>query len=568
MAVSSETPVVQVTANSTIAAPSQTGQAGKFLSTDGTALQWADVDAFPDQTGNAGEYLTTDGTNVAWAPVDALPDQTGAAGEFLTTDGTNASWAALEGLPSVAGIEPGSTLVTNIDPQASPASRWVQPRNVPGQISDSLRYFGGTTYYGLRGSAYFDMPPYQYQFVCGESDAASGWVAAVQDDDVIWSKTIPIGAGTGARMHAIGVDSLGYVYVAGRITGADARQGYLAKIEPDTGNLVWARDMVDSVTSTLDVQIYGLRVLDDDCVVVSVRAETATGYVPVVVKFSQTGEVIYKTRFTGSTNFTDVYSSDALWPMPGGCVLVGVYDDDAYGGGAAVLIDATGNAHTVLSIDGAVSSLCIDKQGHLWLGNRYGNRLIRGMAGKVWKAFEISTTGVCDHTPVPHPIEGVYVLDGVNTDDGDPSGISSKPGLWHVDWDGQVLGRWRAEWLDTGTIPTAQLYPDQLSVRYGQVQIAAWTDAWASALLTVNVKNTTQHYRTSEVAAYDAFLEWNPSIPTAALTDPDDVSVSTVWTVTWADDTLLAITANTDALVTDPNTVDEITRDNFGEVTP
>ena len=46
--------------------PSQTGNTGKFLTTDGTDISWADVDAFPDQTGNAGKYLTTDGTDTSW----------------------------------------------------------------------------------------------------------------------------------------------------------------------------------------------------------------------------------------------------------------------------------------------------------------------------------------------------------------------------------------------------------------------------------------------------------------------------------------------------------------------
>ena len=74
------------------ALPTQTSNNGKFLSTDGTAAAWATVDALPTQTGQAGEFLQTDGTAAAWEPVDALPTQTGQAGEFLQTDGTTASW--------------------------------------------------------------------------------------------------------------------------------------------------------------------------------------------------------------------------------------------------------------------------------------------------------------------------------------------------------------------------------------------------------------------------------------------------------------------------------------------
>jgi hypothetical protein len=42
-------------------------------------------------------FRSTDGSVSSWAPVDALPSQTGNAGEFLTTDGTTASWAVVAG---------------------------------------------------------------------------------------------------------------------------------------------------------------------------------------------------------------------------------------------------------------------------------------------------------------------------------------------------------------------------------------------------------------------------------------------------------------------------------------
>ena len=60
-----------------------------------TGIQKVGTD-LPDQTGNAGKFLTTDGTNPSWAEVDALPSQTGNEGKFLTTDGTDASWAEVE----------------------------------------------------------------------------------------------------------------------------------------------------------------------------------------------------------------------------------------------------------------------------------------------------------------------------------------------------------------------------------------------------------------------------------------------------------------------------------------
>ena len=57
----------------------------------------------PSQTGNAGKYLKTDGSSTSWATVDALPSQTGNSGKYLTTDGSTASWSTIttDPLPSV-----------------------------------------------------------------------------------------------------------------------------------------------------------------------------------------------------------------------------------------------------------------------------------------------------------------------------------------------------------------------------------------------------------------------------------------------------------------------------------
>jgi hypothetical protein len=49
----------------------------------------------PSQSGNSGKYLTTNGTNSSWGTVDALPSQTSNSGKYLTTDGTTASWATV-----------------------------------------------------------------------------------------------------------------------------------------------------------------------------------------------------------------------------------------------------------------------------------------------------------------------------------------------------------------------------------------------------------------------------------------------------------------------------------------
>jgi hypothetical protein len=91
--------------------PSQTGNTGKYLTTDGTDKSWGIVSqyALPTQTSNSGKYLTTDGTTESWGTISAggmtLLSTTTLAGEsttvtisdfsynYLTIIATGATWS-------------------------------------------------------------------------------------------------------------------------------------------------------------------------------------------------------------------------------------------------------------------------------------------------------------------------------------------------------------------------------------------------------------------------------------------------------------------------------------------
>lgn len=85
--------------------PTQTGNSGKFLSTNGTTTSWADTN--PSQTGNSGKFLSTNGTITSWS--DVLPSQTSNSGKFLTTNGTTSSWA-FAGISQVTTATTATTL--------------------------------------------------------------------------------------------------------------------------------------------------------------------------------------------------------------------------------------------------------------------------------------------------------------------------------------------------------------------------------------------------------------------------------------------------------------------------
>lgn len=94
----------------TITGTLQDGDVFAFTTTitESFSYAWTRVDVqptpseLPNQSGNSGKFLTTDGTNPSWATVGGLPSQTGNSGKFLTTDGTDASWATISALQNTA----------------------------------------------------------------------------------------------------------------------------------------------------------------------------------------------------------------------------------------------------------------------------------------------------------------------------------------------------------------------------------------------------------------------------------------------------------------------------------
>jgi hypothetical protein len=103
------TSAVQTQINSKEATlPSQTGNTGKYLTTDGSSKSWGTVSqyALPSQTGNSGKYLTTNGTAESWGTVTVPPVFTPRSGLFngvvrqingIASNGSNIYVAVAEG---------------------------------------------------------------------------------------------------------------------------------------------------------------------------------------------------------------------------------------------------------------------------------------------------------------------------------------------------------------------------------------------------------------------------------------------------------------------------------------
>jgi hypothetical protein len=131
-------------------------------SSDGTNWTKISAEPLPTQTGQSGNYLTTDGTNASWAEV--YPSQSGNDGKFLTTDGTNTSWGDVPSgtyeFTASGSITAGDTVALNDDDTVSTiftsgaageVGTGVQWRSSSfnyasisyGSNTDSYAYFGG-----------------------------------------------------------------------------------------------------------------------------------------------------------------------------------------------------------------------------------------------------------------------------------------------------------------------------------------------------------------------------------------------------------------------------------------
>ena len=187
--------------------PSQSGQSGKFLTTNGTTASWANVDAFPTQSGNNGKFLTTDGSSVSWATVDALPTQTGQSGKFLTTDGTYASWETIDAFPTQTG-QSGKFLTTD----GSTVSWANAPTEIPSQSGNSGKFLttNGSAVSWANINALKNNSTGNYSLsILGTSSHAY--------ETIIGSGTSSSNAGTvvvGANASAVGADSTAIGYNA------------------------------------------------------------------------------------------------------------------------------------------------------------------------------------------------------------------------------------------------------------------------------------------------------------------------------------------------------------------
>ena len=111
--------------------------------------------SLPSQTGNNGKYLTTNGTVESWGDVEALPDQTGNSGKFLSTDGSLASWetlAVLGGGGTTTAV-PATLTSASVAAHSLTSTGWGKAVTLP----DATTLSKGVTVFAFKNDSKYDI---------------------------------------------------------------------------------------------------------------------------------------------------------------------------------------------------------------------------------------------------------------------------------------------------------------------------------------------------------------------------------------------------------------------------
>lgn len=120
--------------NNVIGLPAQSGNNGKYLTTNATTASWSQIYQVPSVVGFAGKFLgTPDGITYSWMDVPGvIPSITGQGGKYLSTDGSTYFWTPYSGLPSLTG-QTGKILTTD-----GVTSFWIDPAGAGAGILSRL----------------------------------------------------------------------------------------------------------------------------------------------------------------------------------------------------------------------------------------------------------------------------------------------------------------------------------------------------------------------------------------------------------------------------------------------
>jgi hypothetical protein len=304
------TSAVQTQINSKEATlPSQTGNSGKYLTTDGTNKSWGTVSqyALPSQTGNAGKFLTTNGTTESWGAI--------------TTDRTNSNWFRIYDAftqlncdtrnSSIAKDSSGNIYtVGKLAYQNNTGHNMllINKYNVLGEELSSVILYNSS--WQIYESSQIVIDSSNNIYICGtlyDSNTFNGFIIKLSSSlTITWAKHISSDTGQNTEaIYSIAVDTSGNVYYTGTLFSSKSLS-LIGKLD-SSGAAVWTRKITEtSVNGSLS---YGIALDSSNNVYACGRAYrgTTNGYDAVLVKYDSAGTLQWKTAALSTGTATDFF---------------------------------------------------------------------------------------------------------------------------------------------------------------------------------------------------------------------------------------------------------------------
>jgi hypothetical protein len=286
------------------------GTDGQYLQADSAqadGVKWSTLTTLPSQTGNSGKFLTTDGSAASWATTVVDRSSSNWFEFFLNDDPSNTNNQS-----SFSGITKDSSgniyTVGSIGYTSSNNKVLIITKTnslgeqllgiTLGLTSGSL--FSQTERIALDSSGNI----YVSGGFTDSSNLKKGFVAKLTSAGAVtWTKTFDSETGTSDEWASgLGVDSSGNVYVSGSYF-ASKNNPYILKLD-SSGTFVWARRIVESNANGATIQ--GMALSSSYIYIYGqVYRGVTNGYDMFVVKYDLSGTLQWKNYYSGTGNTTE-----------------------------------------------------------------------------------------------------------------------------------------------------------------------------------------------------------------------------------------------------------------------
>lgn len=200
--------------------PSQAGQNGKYLTTNGSSASWVDLDALPSQVGNTGKFLKTNGVSAVWTNLSTvaisgkasdLDNDIGFITQDINVNATQVQYTLSDSNTNVSSVTTWSSQATPLNTRQRAVcygnGYWITC-GVSGSIA-----------YSTNGTTWTSITPFCTGTITGITYGNGYFLAVEYETKKVWKAELPTGTWTNIYTATSSIESIQYINNTFVITG-------------------------------------------------------------------------------------------------------------------------------------------------------------------------------------------------------------------------------------------------------------------------------------------------------------------------------------------------------------